>query len=160
MNAGQFIADSFTTVSNFVSRKLSNTLTGKLLKRLSVLAPTPVKLMLVLKKTYKKQGRNDSIDQVANDLFQNSVIFGEFITAVAKGEYRDVDPLVLLKITTAFVYFVSPIDLIPDAIPVIGYMDDIFLMAWLIKTLDEELSAFEDWKYATDPSVVSDYAPS
>lgn len=42
-------------------------------------------------------------------------------------------------------YALSPIDLIPDFIPVLGYLDDIillpFLVAWTVKLIPEEIFA-------------------
>lgn len=33
----------------------------------------------------------------------------------------------------AFLYIVSPLDLIPDVIPVIGWLDDLGVLAWAAK---------------------------
>ena len=35
----------------------------------------------------------------------------------------------------AFLYIVSPLDLIPDVIPVIGWLDDLGVLAWAAKQL-------------------------
>jgi uncharacterized membrane protein YkvA (DUF1232 family) len=35
----------------------------------------------------------------------------------------------------ALIYFVSPIDLIPDTIPVIGYLDDLAVLSLAVNTL-------------------------
>lgn len=32
-------------------------------------------------------------------------------------------------------YFISPLDIIPDAIPVIGYLDDMSILAWAVKRI-------------------------
>jgi len=48
-------------------------------------------------------------------------------------------------------YFLSPIDAIPDFIPVFGMLDDIAVLAWVMKTLDGELSAFRAWRDAQRP---------
>lgn len=42
----------------------------------------------------------------------------------AKGNYKDVPWNTIAAITGAIIYFVSPIDVIPDFIPVAGYADD------------------------------------
>ena len=52
-----------------------------------------------------------------------------------------------LKVGTALIvlYVISPIDLIPDFIPVIGFMDDMILVPlairWLLKRLPPEIAA-------------------
>lgn len=63
-----------------------------------------------------------------------------------KGEYRAVDPKALLAIVAALAYFVSPLDLIPDWIPVIGLLDDIAVLGWLTKRWSDELDAFRRWR--------------
>mgnify|MGYP001589741621 FL=1 len=48
-------------------------------------------------------------------------------------------------------YFLSPIDAIPDFIPVFGMLDDIAVLAWVMKSLSAELSAFRAWREAQRP---------
>ena len=39
-------------------------------------------------------------------------------------------------------YFISPVDVIPDVIPVLGYTDDAAVIAWAIYTLGSVLDAY------------------
>jgi len=55
------------------------------------------------------------------------------------------------------IYFLSPIDVIPDFIPVIGLLDDVALVAWFTSTLKEQLDKFAEWE-KTRPVVVEDKA--
>jgi uncharacterized membrane protein YkvA (DUF1232 family) len=43
-------------------------------------------------------------------------------------------------------YFLSPLDAIPDWIPGIGMLDDIAVLAWVMKSLEAELDAFRAWR--------------
>lgn len=63
-----------------------------------------------------------------------------------RGEYRAVSPKALLSVVAGLMYFLSPVDAIPDFIPVLGMLDDIAVLAWLMKTLDDELDAFRSWR--------------
>jgi uncharacterized membrane protein YkvA (DUF1232 family) len=47
-----------------------------------------------------------------------------------------------VSVVAGLMYFLSPVDAIPDFIPVFGMLDDIAVLAWVMKSLSDELSAF------------------
>jgi uncharacterized membrane protein YkvA (DUF1232 family) len=55
-------------------------------------------------------------------------------------------------IITAFVYFLSPLDLVPDFIPMLGFADDIALMTFVFNSVSEEIEKFETWLLNRDIS--------
>lgn len=82
--------------------------------------------------------------------FQSSVqLLIRMVRAYASGEYRDLPWKSLVSIIAVLVYFVSPIDLIPDFLPVIGITDDVALVVWLVKTLGDDVRKFANWEKAT-----------
>lgn len=62
------------------------------------------------------------------------------------GKYREVPKGSIIAIIASLLYFLSPIDLIPDFIPVIGYIDDIFVLGLVFNQVRSDLDAFEKWK--------------
>lgn len=50
--------------------------------------------------------------------------------------------LTIVAIIAALIYIISPIDLIPDFIPIIGWMDDGAVFYFLLKRLMYELSRY------------------
>ncbi len=50
-----------------------------------------------------------------------------------RGEYRAISPKALISVVAGLMYFLSPIDAIPDFIPVFGMLDDIAVLAWVMK---------------------------
>jgi len=68
-----------------------------------------------------------------------------------RGEYRSVSPKMLLSVVAGLMYFLSPLDLIPDWIPGIGMLDDIAVLAWVMKNFHTELDAFRAWRDAQSP---------
>ncbi|WP_435354611.1 YkvA family protein [Emticicia sp. SJ17W-69] len=75
-------------------------------------------------------------------------LLGNLIKAYATGEYRQIELPNLLKIIAGFIYFISPIDIIPDFLPYIGLTDDVALLMFIINSIDGELNKFEQWKKA------------
>jgi uncharacterized membrane protein YkvA (DUF1232 family) len=68
------------------------------------------------------------------------------IRAYANGEYRAVTEMTLVVIIAAVIYVVSPLDVIPDAIPAIGFLDDATVLALAVKRTREDLDALMMWE--------------
>ncbi|MNQ74411.1 hypothetical protein D3C85_891660 [compost metagenome] len=68
-----------------------------------------------------------------------------------RGEYRAISPKALVAVVAGLMYFLSPIDAIPDFLPLFGMFDDIAVLAWLMKTLADELNAFRVWRSRQRP---------
>lgn len=65
-----------------------------------------------------------------------------------RGEYRDMSGPKLLIIIAAIIYFVSPFDVIPDWIPVLGHIDDAFVVSLALKSVRGDLDTFMAWETA------------
>jgi len=63
----------------------------------------------------------------------------------AQGKYTRISKQSLVTIVAVLLYFIMPIDLIPDLLPGMGYLDDITLLSWLFSTLQDELVEFNVW---------------
>ena len=50
-----------------------------------------------------------------------------------------------ITIAGALAYVVFPVDIIPDFIPVIGWLDDIFVLGWVMKVLVDEIAAYKEF---------------
>ena len=68
-----------------------------------------------------------------------------------RGEYRAISPKALVTIVAGLLYFVSPLDAIPDWLLGVGMLDDIAVLAWVLKTVDDELAAFRAWRNRQAP---------
>lgn len=68
------------------------------------------------------------------------------IRAYSDGQYRDVAESTLVVIVAAIVYVVNPLDVIPDALPVLGYLDDATVVSLAVKRGREALDDFMAWE--------------
>lgn len=68
------------------------------------------------------------------------------IRAYLRGDYRDVRLRSVLAVVTAFVYFVSPVDLIPDVFLLLGLTDDLVVVSLLFTVVRKELAGFRHWE--------------
>lgn len=67
-----------------------------------------------------------------------------FVDSV-KGRY-DLNPVTLGIIGGGLLYFVIPMDVVPDYIPYVGFFDDLAILTTIIHSLEQELEAYRNWK--------------
>lgn len=90
--------------------------------------------------------------QLAKEAFKHKgfiqkipVIIRMIKSAMKKGGYKPHFKNVIVP-GLVFVYLISPIDIIPDWIPVIGVLDDLALLAFAIPLLVTEAEKFIAWE--------------
>ena len=74
------------------------------------------------------------------------------VKAYKNGSYRDVHIQNVFLMVAALIYFVTPIDLIPDFIPVTGLLDDFTIIVWVYNKVQEEIDRFLSWEKAIKQS--------
>ncbi|MFN8281726.1 MAG: YkvA family protein [Chitinophagales bacterium] len=78
---------------------------------------------------------------------QDSIIaLARMLRAWMQGDYKNISTKSIIAVVAALIYFVNPLDLIPDFIPIIGQIDDIFILGYLVKTLNKEIERFMAWE--------------
>ena len=66
------------------------------------------------------------------------------------GRYRAMPLKTIVALVIAILYIVSPIDLLPDFIPLIGYLDDAFIFILTVDLVRDDLDAYRAWKEGSD----------
>lgn len=51
-----------------------------------------------------------------------------------------------LLIVFAFLYLISPVDIVPDVFPLIGLVDDVAVLAFAFNFIKGDLENYRDWK--------------
>ena len=64
------------------------------------------------------------------------------------GEYREIPIGSMVIILGALIYLINPIDIIPDIIPVLGNIDDIFILGLVLNQVHSDLQEYKEWKDA------------
>ena len=80
------------------------------------------------------------------DVMDDFRVLVRLVVAYSRGHYREIRPDALVLVVTGLIYVVSPVDLIPDVIPVAGFMDDAVVIGFVIKSVRGELDAFREWE--------------
>lgn len=63
-----------------------------------------------------------------------------------KKEYTEVPLGTIISIIGALIYFLSPIDAIPDVIPGAGYLDDAGVLGVCLKLINDDLEEYRKWR--------------
>lgn len=71
----------------------------------------------------------------------------ELIRSYIRKDYKKVPKKTIVALLGAVIYLVSPIDVVLDFIPGLGYMDDAFVLGYVIKQVASDLQDFKVWKY-------------
>ena len=75
----------------------------------------------------------------------NAKLLINLAAAVWNGTYKDVEKKTYILVVGAIVYFLMPLDLVPDVIFVLGYLDDAAVVAWVVAAVKDELEKFKEW---------------
>jgi uncharacterized membrane protein YkvA (DUF1232 family) len=81
-----------------------------------------------------------------SEFSKNVQLLIRLIRATANGSYKGLPWKSLLSVIAVLLYFVSPIDIIPDFLPVIGIADDVALVFWLFRTIAADIAKFSEWE--------------
>ena len=113
-------------------------------RRLMAAGRLPALLFAVAR---KGAGEGNRLGKLKDDL----KLLQALCLAYWRGEYRAISPKAILSVVAGLMYFLSPLDAIPDWIPGLGMLDDIAVLAWVMKSLNVELDAFRAWRARQSP---------
>ena len=86
-----------------------------------------------------------------NDLEFSSIgkkimVFSRMLKSYISGKYRYIPWKSVIVITAVLIYFFMPFDLLPDFIPVTGYLDDFTLILWAFNHLQDDVNTYVFWE--------------
>lgn len=77
---------------------------------------------------------------------ENLDAFLRMVPLLMKGEYKPKQKRNLFLGLGALIYVVSPIDLIPEFVPMFGVVDDVVIVAFALKYINREIQNFLAWE--------------
>ncbi|MCH5175175.1 MAG: DUF1232 domain-containing protein [Prevotellaceae bacterium] len=110
------------------------------------------KKMKALLANAKKYASKEGMSKAKGEL----LFICQYVKDVVTRRYKDYNLLNLIVIVGALVYVVTPIDLMPDFIPM-GLIDDTAILLWAVAEFSDELGKYKQWK-ATNESPQSSQA--
>lgn len=109
----------------------------------------PVVLLAVARKRSDKGG-------LIKGLREDLSLLQALCVAWWRGEYRAISKPALVAVVAGLLYFLSPLDAIPDWIPGLGFVDDLAVLAWVMRKWADELQAFRTWKERQPADVLAE----
>ena len=115
--------------------------------KVQALIKSNVLLEKLLIKVYKAV--DNSVQKYA-DIAERLKVTTRMVDAWRNKHYKNISYSTIFISVLILLYFVSPIDLLPDFIPVIGGLDDAILLTYLLKLIDKEIERFMAWEKEHD----------
>jgi uncharacterized membrane protein YkvA (DUF1232 family) len=125
---------------------MKNIFFANALRKAAGMAGKPARLLVLFSKLALKLKTIDWKNVKASDVKERFLLLGRLIKAYASGEYRNIPWKSLLLVLAAVIYFINPIDLLPDLVPFVGLTDDFAILVWLYNTVNIEIDKFLVWE--------------
>lgn len=107
-------------------------------------ARQPRKLKILLDSATEKARQVDK--SAFKDLWPYLLAMLRLLRSFCSGKYKHIPRESLISIIVAIAYFASPLDLIPDFLPGIGYVDDAMILRFVYRSVKDELERFMEWE--------------
>ena len=142
--------------------KLSkNALFSVFIGRATKLLGRPFKVVTVLNEVADKLANKENSTNKFRQLFEVALTLVRMVRSYISGEYRDISSSTIISGLAVLLYVLSPIDLVPDFIPVLGFLDDLSLVSWFVGKFHVEITRFHEWELAGrgQPVIISSPGP-
>lgn len=116
------------------------------LKKAAKMAGKPGRLIILLAKLAPKIKQVNWREVRKDDVKEKFFVLGRLLKAYALGQYKAIPWKTLVIIIAAILYFLNPLDFIPDLIPIAGLADDFGILLWVYGAVSGEVEKFLTWE--------------
>ena len=97
------------------------------------------------------QAKDETLNKVKNvsvlaGLFDNIRTAYDLVSDSVTGKYKGLSKGTLMLLAGGLAYLALPIDLVPDFIPVAGWMDDAAVLGWIFTRCADEFKKYKEFK--------------
>lgn len=107
------------------------------------------RIVRLLRDAYAQMVSNASILDAVWDDLKTSL---RLLVAWMQRSYRHVSAASVALLVATLIYFVAPLDVIPDTLGAIGFVDDVAVIQTAVETVRDELERFRAWENPQAPS--------
>ncbi|MFD0939717.1 YkvA family protein [Pedobacter boryungensis] len=125
---------------------------NKLTSRFNILKKSAKQILLdknsTLKKVQEGLKKANKHKGTLTNIWDQLVLLFEVAKAYANGSYTTIPKRSIIAIVACLLYFISPLDLIPDFITGLGFVDDALILSFVYKQVAKDLEKYLSWKAA------------
>ncbi|MEE0521782.1 MAG: DUF1232 domain-containing protein [Bacteroidaceae bacterium] len=99
----------------------------------------PTKLKALMQGA-QKYASKDGLKEAKNEFF----LICQYVKDVLTRRYTRYSVFKLISIVGALAYVLTPVDLMPDFIPMIGLIDDTAVLLWAVSKFGDELKKYKE----------------
>ena len=99
-----------------------------------------------LEKLKAERAAAEEKSKFLGEQFGSFMVLWDLLHDYWAGEYKSVPWKLLAAIGFSVTYLVSPLDIIPDFIPFVGFVDDATVFALVVSAFQSEINDYKAWK--------------
>jgi len=116
------------------------------LDRAARLAGKPGRIIALLAQLTVKIQHTKGSSMKLQTIREHFLVIGRMLKAHVKGSYKIRSMRMLIMLLAAIIYFINPLDLIPDFLFGIGLADDLAVLTWVYRAAADEIASFKNYE--------------
>lgn len=106
----------------------------------------PEKTKILVEEAVRKTNSREPGSTINRDFWSQLKAFNRMLKAYVNKQYTVVPWGSIAMVAGTIIYFVSPIDLVLDWIPVAGLVDDAAVMVFVFRQVRNDIEKFQKWE--------------